>query len=204
MPLLLVAMAAGTGACFSRIYISRTPPNTPPVDSEPTAVVSEPLHDAEVSTNTGKTVVDPLTRFDRPIREGRYAEALQLCQAAESEKNGIPQELLFYREALCHEGLKKWKEAVSLYTTLAEGGDWTPRSIAAMFGLVRCAISQHHPDEALSVLAKLTLSSAHPAMQEKPYLGEVFFLRAALEATGGRPSVPHRWRKPVLSTFPSN
>jgi tetratricopeptide (TPR) repeat protein len=120
----------------------------------------------------------PAIRIEILLRAGCYAEALEHCKDA--PKNTFGEESsLRYREALCYEGLRKWKKAAEVYAKAAT--DTTVAGWArAMLGQSRCALALDDMEKARTAATRVLLRSGHYECRNTAIYAEALHLLARI------------------------
>ncbi|MBP3956834.1 hypothetical protein J8F10_16290 [Gemmata sp. G18] len=128
------------------------------------------------------------TRIDTLIRSASFPEALELVRSAPRNTFGPDAGPLAYREALCLEGLGKWKDANAAFKK-AEADTNVAASARALLGRARCAIATDAPQEARAIADRVLLRSGHPECRGSKVYEDALHLRAQIavrEIGGGR------------------
>lgn len=127
--LLVICAGAGCGVGFV-VRSFRTPPANTPAEEH---AHSELGHDTDEP--------DPIRkRIDDHIRSAAYSSAMKLiAEVRETIDEQDPG--LDYREALCHEGLARWKNAAELYDRLRAVPSTPALHAVALFGQARCQLA---------------------------------------------------------------
>ena len=143
------------------------------------------------------------TEIEVLIREERYSEALRELETPSEPNHDHKAVVHRYRAALCWEGLREWQKAADIYAALAEEESMSAQKIAFQIGQSRCWMHLQRTSDLRAMLARFVLMSGHPAMRERAYIGEVFFLQAELEATEfPLPAPPSPFRADGLASVP--
>ncbi|VTR96405.1 hypothetical protein : [Gemmata massiliana] len=128
------------------------------------------------------------TRIDTLIRSGSYSEALGLVRTAPPKTFGHDAAPLAYREALCLEGLGKWKDADAAFKK-AEADTNVGAWARALLGRARCAVATDESQTARALADRVLVRSGHPECRGTKVYEEALHLRAQLavrELGGGR------------------
>ncbi len=185
---LVVACAAGGAAGSFAIRTKLNPTEAAAVEAD------EPVSPG-IAPPTGEPVPNlasaPLAaRIDTLIRAGCYADALAACREAPRNTFGADECPLAYREALCLEGLRKWKDADAAFKK-AETDANAGASARALLGRARCAVAQNSFPAAGAFVDRVLLRTGHPECKGTNVYAEALSMRAQLAvlAAGAAPAL---------------
>jgi tetratricopeptide (TPR) repeat protein len=121
--------------------------------------------------------------IDEMIESGDFKGALHLCRSVSPKAYGSDERLLMYREALCLEALRQWREGQEAYKKMIQPNPDLPVNLWARgtLGQARCALGQGDAATSRELLDRVLLHGGDPSCNGQHILGECLFLLGRVE-----------------------